>query len=888
MRLALAVLIALGWVGACSEGIAPNSELSLGQGVVVSDPTAPLAVGAQGGGSAPLPAAAAESDNLTYASLLPGTVPQGYTASVRSLTAGSLVWTTVRDGGFTPVAVTAAVGDTIEIVVRDAAGAVVYQARTPVAAVRAPIVVRTYPPPRKRDVPLNAALVIVFSEPVDEATLSPSSVRLVRGAPSVPVAGTVRLLQGAGTGAVFTPAAPLVPNTAYRLIVTRAVRDLDGDILQAGATVAFTTGQSSTGPAASLTVSPDTVYMTAGTTTYQMTATVWDAAGNVLIDQPVTWSTSDPGGLAVSPTGLVTALAAGSYYVTAAVNGLSAAAFVSVAAGPPASMTLAPTQATVGTAGDTIKLMATVRDAAGRLLLYPSVTWTSSDAAVATVAPDGAELHGLAFATVAGVSLGSVVVTATATATSDTASATASITVTAPPPVASVTVSPASATVLLHATRQLSTTLRDANGRVLTGRRSVTWSTSDPAVATVDATGLVTAVGVGSAVVSAAIEGVNDTAAITVTTLSFSSVSAGYAYTCALTTSGAAYCWGDNSPSGPGVESITTVPVPVSGGHTFSSLSAGTNYTCGVATNGAVYCWGVNVAGQFGDGTTGGGSGMVSGGLTFSAVSVSSTIDLFAHTCGVITSGTAYCWGANYRGQLGIGSAVGPEECSGWSCSTRPLAVIGGLTFSRLGVGAAHTCGLATNGTAYCWGENGHAQLGIGTAAGPVEGCPAAVPCSTRPLGVAGGLTFSELDAGFQHTCGLATNGTAYCWGFNSNAELGIGSNTGPEQCPDGGPCSTRPVPVAGGLTFSALSVGWWRTCGLTAAGEAYCWGGGIGSPVAVPGGLTFSALSTGVGHACGITVAGTLYCWGGNGAGELGDGTRTDSSVPVKVAGQP
>ncbi|HMG18202.1 MAG TPA: Ig-like domain-containing protein [Gemmatimonadales bacterium] len=855
----VAIMSVLGWLGGCSDSPSgPCPDCPPEGGLMVSDTVSALSVASAAGASPTL--TSSTGDEVAYVSLPPGTVPAGNIAIIRRVGDAGSIFTTLRDGGFDPVPVDAGAGDSIDVIVRNAAGGTVLQTRLTVAATRPPIVVRTNPPRKKRDVPLNAAIVIVFSEPVAGGTLTSSSVRLFRG--TTTVAGTVRLLEGTGTLVAFVPTARLLANTPYRLEVTRAVTDLDGDALASGVTIAFTTGQSSTGPAASIALSPDTVFMTGAT--YQMTATVRDAAGNLLIDQPITWSTDDPAGLSVSSTGLVTALAAGSYYVTASVNGLSAAAFVRVSAGPQASMTVAPTQATVGAAGDTIILTATVRDAVGRLLDYPSVAWTSSDAAVATVAPDGAGLHGLAFATVTGVSLGSVVVTAA----SGTASATASITVTPPPPVASLTVSPASASLPLRATTQLSVTLWDANGRVLTGRRSVSWSTSDAAVATVDTAGLVTAVGAGSALVSAASEGVSDTAAITVTTLSFRSVSAGNGYTCALTVSGAAYCWGSNGGSWVWSDSIVTVPVAVSGGHTFSSLSAGTFRTCGVATNGAAYCWLDNPQ-------------PVAGGLAFSAVTVGSAVgtDYLDHTCGLTTSGDAYCWGANSNGQLGIGYAVGPEVCDGWSCSTTPRAVIGGLTFSRLSAGHNHTCGLATNGRAYCWGINYFGQLGIGSATGPEE-CIAGTACSTRPVLVAGGLTFSELDVGFEHTCGLTAAGAAYCWGDNGNGQLGNGSTVS----------SSVPVAVGGGLTFSALSAGHLgQTCGLTTAGTAYCWGWFYGSlPVAVPGGLTFSALSTGGGHSCGMTVAGILYCWGSNGSGALGDGSLTDSNVPVKVAGQP
>jgi len=802
-------------------------------------------------------------------------VPGGSVARVRVVGRSDTVITSVVGGGFDPVPIFAGLGDSIEAVVTDAAGAVVKRVGLAVAALRPPVIVRTEPPPRKRDHPLNAAVVVVFSEPVSGSSVTTSSVQLFRG--STRVAGSVSLLQGTGSVAAFTPDAALRPNTDYRLVVTQAVRDREGDALAAGVTVPFTTGQSSTGAPASIRVSPDTVW--ASGTTYQMTATVRDASGNELIDVPVTWSTSDPGGLTVSLTGLLTPLAAGSYTVHATVNGLTAYALVIVIAGPAASVTLAPTQASVGAAGDTIRFTATVRDALGRLLNNPSVAWTSSDVGVATVAADSSGNAGLSFATVTGVSPGS----ATITATSGTASGTASVTVTPALPVASVTVSPALATMVVQGRTQLSAVVRDANDKVLAGH-PIAWTTDNAAVATVDANGVVTGIGVGSAAVSATSEGVSDTAAITVTQVSFGSVSAGDIHSCGITTTGAAWCWGHGANPGGGPFG-TLVPVAVTGGLSFVAVSAGEDHTCGITTGGAAYCWGANQYGQLGDGTTTPSSApvAVTDGLSFATVSAGSD-----HTCGITTAGAAYCWGNNTTGQLGNGT-TNPTG----GANPNPVAVLGGLSFTVVSAGGVqqtgHTCGVTTAGAAYCWGNNSSGQIGDGTTTDRAS-----------PVAVLGGLSFVVVSAGgpggYSHTCGVTAGGAAYCWGNNSSGELGDGTTND----------RTSPVAVVGGLSFAGVTVGGeleratGHTCGVTTGGAAYCWGsnnyGKLGagttpssaSPVAVLGGLRFSGVSAGSEHNCGVTVNNVAYCWGGNWQGQLGTGNVSDSSVPVKVAGQP
>ena len=851
-------LVALVWLAGCSDGSGPVCcDPPPLEGLMVSNPIASAALTAETGGALALVPGAL--DDVTYVSLAPGTVPTGRRASVRRVGDAGSVTTAVTDGGFDPLPIAGQAGDSVEVVVTNDDGAVVLHEYALVAASRRPIIVRTDPPPRKRDVPLNASVVIVFSEPMNAGTLTSSSVQLLHG--TTPVAGTVSLLQGSGVKAAFTPDASLAPMTDYTLIVTTGLRDLDGSALEADATVPFTTGQSSTGPAASITLSPDSEIVI-GATPYQITATVRDAAGNELIDQPITWSVSvdtlgtSASGLTVSPTGLLTSVTEGWYLVKAESGGFWATVGVVVDFGSPAtSVVIAPSPATVG-AGDTIILTPTIRDAAGRLLSR-SVVWASSAPAVATVALYGSSAYGspLSLGLVTGVSPGTVAITAT----SGAASGTVSVTVNPPQPVASVTLAPKSASLVVQGQSQLRATLRDVSGRLLSGRL-ITWTSDNGSVAIVNQSGLVTGVGLGLALVSATSEGQSDAAALTVTQLSFGSVSAGVAHTCGVTTGGTAYCWGSNQDGmlGDGSTTTRTVPVAVTGGLTFSAISAGVDQTCGLTAGGAAYCWGHGSLGN--DSTLSSWLPVaVSGGWSFSALSASGN-----RTCGVATNGTAYCWG------------------------NVPVVVTGGLTFSAVTAGNRHTCGLTTPGIAYCWGNNDYGQLGDGT-----------IGFGYAPVPVSGGLTFSALSAGDENTCGLTTTGIAYCWGSNSSGQLGVGSTTSR---------SLIPVAVAGGLTFSALGPGANRTnrnlgshtCGVTTAGAAYCWGSnnsgqlGDGSttaravPVAVTGGLTFSALSASLDHTCGLTTNGAAYCWGSNASGQLGTGTTTSSSVPVKVAGQP
>jgi hypothetical protein len=434
--------------------------------------------------------------------------------------------------------------------------------------------------------------------------------------------------------------------------------------------------------------------------------------------------------------------------------------------------------------------------------------------------------------------------------------------------------------VVVGGTVSLGAVLKDSAGHTLSAPPFV-WSSDNTGVLAVaglnpdNGTVLVTAAGTGSATVSVTSSRFNASARFTVTQVRFASVSAGEDGSCGIGTTPLISCWG--YPVGDSTNMGSSTPVPVLGDLAFASLSTGGGggagaYACGVTGGGAAYCWGTSPI-------------AVSGALAFSSVSVGGN-----HTCGLTTAGAAYCWGYNWNGELGIGTASGPQQCNGYACSPTPVAVSGGLTFATVSAGARHSCGVTSAGLAYCWGANEDGQLGNG-----------ATTNRSTPVAVAGALKFSAVSAGGDHTCGVTTAGVAYCWGFNYYGELGTGSTTAPQQC-SSFPCSTMPVAVTGGLAFVAVSAGEQHSCGVSTSSQAYCWGfnafGQLGngsttdssSPVAV-GGFNFQSVSAGLGnhaHSCGLTTGGVAYCWGANYTGQLGNGSTTNSSTPVRVVGQP
>lgn len=348
-------------------------------------------------------------------------------------------------------------------------------------------------------------------------------------------------------------------------------------------------------------------------------------------------------------------------------------------------------------------------------------------------------------------------------------------------------------------------------------------------------------------------------------------LSAGAGHTCYVNPRGMAFCWGGNSDGelGNGTTNDGPQPSAVREGSLFVSISAGFGHTCAVTASATVLCWGDNGAGQLGS-DVGDGSRSpvpVSGGLKFAAVSAG-----FSHTCGLATSGAAYCWGDNEYGELGTGNKA---------ASIAPAPVMGGHRFRSVRAGVLFSCGITTAGDAYCWGLNSRGQLGIGSKTD-----------STIPAPVSGGLHFVSIATGDGHVCGVTAVGKGYCWGDNEYGQLGIGSNSP----------SLVPAVVAGGLTFDSLAAGKTFTCGVTVTGLAHCWGWGDDAVVAtesdvpdnVPAqvfgsrGLVFKSVTTGQVHACGLTAAGEVYCWGMNKYGQLGNGSKDDSVRPVPVPAQP
>lgn len=352
------------------------------------------------------------------------------------------------------------------------------------------------------------AAVTVTTNPVASVSISPSAVTLAPNGTTTLTATTRD-----ANGIILTNRAVTWSSSNTQVATVNSFGGVAAGGLLGTATITATSeGKTGTAsvtvaqvPVGSVTVSPATASVSVGQTT-SLTATVKDANGGVLTGRTVTWASSNTAFATVSAAGVVTGVAAGPVTITATSEGKSGTAAVTVVV-PVGSVIVAPNPGSVLT-GQTVTLTATVKDQLGSVVTDRVVTWTSSNSAVATVSSTGV---------VTGVAPGPV----TITATSETKFGTASVTVTLAP-VASVTVSPPTANVVIAGTTALTAVVRDVNGTVVT--RAVTWSSSDPTKATVSSGGVVTGVAVGLVNITATSEGKSGSSAVTVTLAPVASV----------------------------------------------------------------------------------------------------------------------------------------------------------------------------------------------------------------------------------------------------------------------------------------------------------------------------------------------------------------------------
>ena len=300
-------------------------------------------------------------------------------------------------------------------------------------------------------------------------------------------------------------------------------------------------------------------------------------------------------------------------------------------------------------------------------------------------------------------------------------------------------------------------------------------------------------------------------------------LAAGEEHTCAITVSGAVYCWGDNSQGqlGDGTTTNRLVATQITAfAEPAATITGGGYHTCAiVGASRQVWCWGRNDSGQIGEAGEPGSNALSPIVVASLGTNVSSVEAGGYHSCALLPSGEVRCWGRNDHGQLG---RLGADAENPTAVATLPA------TIESIALGDAHTCALDAVGGVRCWGLGSSGQLGDGLQTQ-----------STTPVqvnGLASGVRAIGLGGGFS--CAITFDGAGRCWGYNARGALGVGDQ------------GNRSVPAA--------------VLGLE---------GGVQH---IAGGSEF---------ACALDTAGAATCTGNNSFGQLGDGTMDDHFVHALVA---
>ncbi len=403
-------------------------------------------------------------------------------------------------------------------------------------------------------------------------------------------------------------------------------------------------------------------------------------------------------------------------------------------------------------------------------------------------------------------------------------------------------------------------------------------------------------------------------------------VVAGANHNVAVKTNGTLWAWGLNSSNqlGDGSTTLRSAPVRIGTATTWSQLGhqlhAGADFTLAIRTDGTLWAWGLNSSGQLGDGSTTNRSAPVQIGTvtTWSRVACTN-----ASAAALRTNGTLWTWGNNGSGQLGDESLTQ---------RTSP-AQLGTATWQLVTGGGSHFLARRSDGSLWSWGLNTAGQLGRGVANLATGNAPQQIGTASSESGIAGGGNFSlaiTTDGGLRawggngsgqlgylprlplplypllgpvtaaaaggsnHSAFIRADGSLWTFGSNANGQLGLGATSSLQQ----------PVPqkVAAGQTWLSVSLG--NTFTMAIRTDGSLWAAGLNSSGQLgDGSLTSSAdlISVGSdndwavvaasgasggspGHTLAVKSDGSLWAWGSNASGQLGDGTTTNQSTPVRI----
>ena len=367
----------------------------------------------------------------------------------------------------------------------------------------------------------------------------------------------------------------------------------------------------------------------------------------------------------------------------------------------------------------------------------------------------------------------------------------------------------------------------------------------------------------------------------------FSVLSLGTSHSCSILDNGSAICWGrDNEEQlgdggGNSYHQRPEASIISPDDSTFQAIYAANYRTCALTSSGSLYCWGDNTEGQAGDGTTNRYSNPVMpADIPQNRTIVTAGVG-WRHTCAILDDGSLMCWGRDSSGALGNGQ---DETSSQYSPVNVELPANRNVV--DVGVGYDNTCVLFDDGGIMCWGKDNEGQNGDGGSNLPTSspGSNVALPEERSAV---------SLSVGAQHSCAVLDNASLVCWGWNGYGTIGDNTTTNAHvpvfvELPNG----AKVIDVDAGIhhtcavlenqTVNCWGRNWLRTVG----GEGpYSKNTKILLPRHVEGTSSVVKVETSERHTCTLAENGTISCWGQGDQGALGVGTCCgDYSYPVQL----
>ena len=368
------------------------------------------------------------------------------------------------------------------------------------------------------------------------------------------------------------------------------------------------------------------------------------------------------------------------------------------------------------------------------------------------------------------------------------------------------------------------------------------------------------------------------------TGLTVTAMATGDTHTCVLFSNGKVSCFGNyyygqlgngetqSIGDGPGEMGNNLKFVGMPTGNLATAIAAGRDHSCALLTTGAVTCWGNNIEGVLGVGN----SNPFDNVLRLVLLPTGKTANAIAcgnyHTCVLSFPSSVYCWGYNYAGQLGVGNTA--DQVGG---SMQAVSLPTGFTdIKAIACGSQHTCVLNSDGRIACWGGNAMGQLGIGSSTTPIGAKPTDV---ITPALLPPGLNAIAVSCGDSFTCALFHNGSIGCWGSNEFSQLGIGHpccngnfpylylRIGDDVAEMGSGLQLVQLPT--GLSAISVSCGPKIACAVLSDRSVVCWGTGpLG--IGMPSNTIVGDTASGMGNAL---VRVQLPYSGGPGYYQVGSG---------------